>query len=191
MMILMHAKEGFILEADKIPDDIELVKKARKNDTSAFEKLYRKHVGRIYALAVRMTEDSRIAEEIVQEIFVRVWQKLDLFEGRSSFYTWLHRLAINFILNEKRSKSRHHKNEILMDENMLESTDRNNRELSMDLEKAISGLPEGAKEVFVLYDIEGMQHDEIARLKNITVGTSKSQLHRARKILREVLNYEM
>jgi RNA polymerase sigma factor (sigma-70 family) len=190
-MLLMHAKEDFIIENDKNPDDIELIKKARKNDTSAFEKLYRRYAGRVYALALRMTEDSRIAEEMVQEIFVRVWQKLYLFEGRSGFYTWLHRLAINFILNEKRSKSRHHKNEILMDENTLETVDRNNRELSMDLEKAISELPDGAKEVFVLYDIEGLPHEEIARLKNIAVGTSKSQLHRARKILREVLNYEM
>ena len=190
-MILMHAKEDIIIEEDKIPDDIELVNKAKNKDTSAFEKLYRKYAGRIYALSLRMTEDSRIAEEMVQEIFVRVWQKIDLFEGRSGFYTWLHRLSINFILNEKRSRSRHHKNEILMDENSIEISDRNNRELSMDLEKAISGLPEGAKEVFVLYDIEGMPHEEIARMKNISVGTSKSQLHRARKILREVLNYEM
>jgi RNA polymerase sigma-70 factor, ECF subfamily len=176
---------------DNIPDDAELVGKAKKNDTSAFESLYRKYIGRIYALSFRMTGDSRIAEELSQEIFVRVWQKLGLFEGRSSFYTWLHRLAVNYILNEKRSKSRHHKNEILMDESVTEQVEKKNIDLSMDLEKAISKLPDGAKDVFVLYDVEGLQHEEIAVIKNISVGTSKSQLHRARRILRETLNYEM
>ncbi len=187
----MHANKDFIIDTNNLLDDFELVNRAKKNDTSAFEKLYRKYIGRIYALALRMSGDSRIAEELSQEIFVRVWQKLDLFEGRSGFYTWLHRLAINFILNEKKSKSRHHRNEISMDEKILEPAVKNNVDLSLDLEKAISYLPEGAREIFILYDIERMQHEEIARLKNITVGASKSQLHRARRILREVLNYEM
>jgi RNA polymerase sigma factor (sigma-70 family) len=187
----MYANKDFIIGANNISEDIELVNRAKKSDIKAFEKLYRKYIGRIYSLALRMSNDSRIAEELSQEIFIRVWQKLELFKGRSNFYTWLHRLAINFILNEKKSKSRHHKNEILIDERIIEPAEKNNLDLSLDLEKAISYLPEGAKEIFILYDIEGMQHDEIARLKNITVGASKSQLHRARKILRGMLNYEM
>lgn len=187
----MYANKDFIIDTNNMPDDLELVNRIKKNDIAAFEKLYRKYIGRVYALALRMSDDSRIAEELSQEIFIRVWQKLDLFEGRSGFYTWLHRLVINFILNEKKSKSRHHKNEISIDEKIIEPIEKNNIDLSLDLEKAISCLPKGAKEIFILYDIEGMKHEEIAILKNITVGASKSQLHRARKILREVLHYEM
>lgn len=190
-MIFIHTDKDIIINTNNMPEDIELVNKAKNNDVNAFEKLYGKYIGRVYALALRMSGDSRIAEELSQEIFIRVWQKLSLFEGRSGFYTWLHRLAVNFILNEKKSKSRHHKNEIQIDEKILEPVEKNNIDLSLDLEKAISYLPEGAREIFILYDIEGMQHDEIAQLKNISVGASKSQLHRARKILREVLNYEM
>jgi RNA polymerase sigma-70 factor, ECF subfamily len=185
------ANKDFFIAGNTIDEDVELVRKSKKKDVASFEKLYRKYIGRIYSLSLRMSGDSRIADELSQEIFIRVWQKLELFEGRSSFYTWLHRLAVNFILNEQKSRSRHHKNELIIDDNILDSGEKNNIDVSIDLENAISTLPAGAKEVFILYDIQGFQHEEIANLQNISVGTSKSQLHRARKILREVLNYEM
>lgn len=174
-------------------EDFELVKKSQKNDVNAFEKIYRKYAGRIYALSLRMAGNPSIAEELVQEIFVRVWQKIHLFEFRSGFYTWMHRLAINLILNSQRNKLKYSDNEIKIDEiSSDQAGNQNGRiDVSMDIEKAMQKLPAGAKEVFILYDVEGLQHDEIAQLKNISVSTSKSQLHRARKMLREELSYEL
>jgi RNA polymerase sigma-70 factor (ECF subfamily) len=167
------------------------VDKARAGDRLAFEKLYRSHCDRIYALCWRMCgRDRALAEDMVQEAFVRAWNKLDLFRGESKFGTWLHRLTVNVVLSDRRIRvKRLQRDRELVDD--VERTLVGDRDvfagLRKDLEAAIAGLPERARTVFVLYDIEGYQHSEIAEMTGMAVGSSKAQLHRARKLVREVL----
>ena len=167
------------------------VEKARAGDRLAFEQLYRSHCDRIYALCWRMCGGDRaLAEDMVQEAFVRAWNKLDLFRGDSKFGTWLHRLTVNVVLSDRRIRvKRLQRERELVDD--VERTLVGDRDvfagLRTDLEAAIAGLPERARTVLVLYDIEGYQHNEIAEMTGMAVGSSKAQLHRARKLVREVL----
>lgn len=156
----------------------------------AFRELYRQHVGRVFALCLRLTGDSRDAEERTQDVFVRLWDKLRTFRGESAFSSWLHRLAVNVVLNERRTtKRREQRVAPATDPATLERPRGNPTEgLSIDLERAIAELPDGAREVFVLFDIEGYGHAEIAALVGIAEGTSKAQLFRARQLLREKLD---
>lgn len=169
------------------PDD--LVARAQAGDQSAFRDLYRQHAGRVYALCLRLTGDVRDAEERTQDVFVRLWDKLGSFRGDSAFSSWLHRLAVNVVFNEQRTTSRRERRVTpAADPAVLEKTPRGPIEgLSIDLERAIAELPDGAREVFVLFDIEGYGHGEIAELTGIAEGTSKAQLFRARRLLREKL----
>jgi RNA polymerase sigma-70 factor (ECF subfamily) len=165
---------------------------AAAGDRQAFERLYRGHVNRVFALCVRMLGDRALAEELTQDVFVRAWQKLALFRGDSAFGTWLHRLAVNVVLNARKSEGRQRQR--------FESNDDDDRDefpvagpaptpgLAMDLEAAIAQLPPGARRVFVLHDVEGYKHEEIAVMLDITSGGSKAQLHRARLLLREALD---
>ena len=161
---------------------------AAAGDRRAFERLYRAHVDRVYSLCARVTADRGQAEELTQDVFVRAWEKLALFRGESSFGTWLHRLAVNVVLNQLKSDGRQRKR-VMDDDGAVDGLparpvtpgDR------MDLEKAIAGLPPGARRVFVLHDVEGYRHEEIAEQLGITSGGSKAQLHRARLLLREAL----
>lgn len=167
------------------------VEAARAGDARAFEFLYRAHCDRVYALCWRLCGgDAALAEDLVQESFIRAWDKLDLFRGDSSFGTWLHRLSANVALSDRRIRLRRVQKERPMDD-QVERTAVGQRDVSQglrtDLERAISALPERARTVLVLYDIEGYQHDEIAGLTGMAVGSSKAQLHRARKLLREAL----
>ena len=171
--------------------EADWVDKARNGDRHAFEKLYRSHCGRIYALCWRMCGgDVSLAEDMVQEAFVRAWNKLDLFRGESKFGTWLHRLAVNVVLSDRRIRVKRVGREQELGE-AVERTLVGERDvfagLRKDLEAAISGLPERARTVLVLYDIEGYQHQEIAEMTGMAVGSSKAQLHRARKLVREIL----
>jgi len=164
---------------------------ARAGDRLAFEKLYRGHCDRIYGLCWRMCGgDSALAEDLVQEAFVRAWNKLDLFKGDSKFGTWLHRLAINVVLSDRRIRVKRLRREQEFSDD-IERVQVGDRDvfagLRKDLEAAIAGLPERARTVLVLYDIEGYQHDEIAAMTGMAVGSSKAQLHRARKLVQEVL----
>ena len=167
------------------------VEKARAGDRLAFEQLYRSHCDRIFALCWRMCGGDRaLAEDMVQEAFVRAWNKLDLFRGESKFGTWLHRLAVNVVLSDRRIRVKRVQREQEMDENVervLVGQKDVVAGLRKDLEAAISGLPERARTVLILYDIEGYQHAEIAEMTGMAVGSSKAQLHRARKLVREVL----
>jgi RNA polymerase sigma-70 factor (ECF subfamily) len=134
--------------------------------------------------------DRGLAEDMVQESFVRAWNKLDLFRGDSKFGTWLHRLAVNVVLSDRRIRvKRLHRERELVDD--VERTMIGDRDvfagLRADLEAAIAGLPERARSVLVLYDIEGYQHNEIAEMTGMAVGSSKAQLHRARKLVRDIL----
>ena len=144
----------------------------------------------MYALCLRLTGDAGAAEERTQDVFVRAWDKLRSFRGESAFSSWLHRLAVNVVMNERRTTIRREQRVTPMA--TPEVLERGKGEptvgLSIDLERAIAALPEGAREVFVLYDIEGYSHGEIAELTGIAEGTSKAQLFRARQLLREKLN---
>ena len=164
--------------------------RAAAGDQEAFGRLYRAHTARVYALCARMTADRALAEELTQDVFVRAWEKLPLFRGESAFGTWLHRLAVNVVLNRRESDGRRRAHLAADDDGSAVDSaparphapgDR------MDLEQAIAGLPPGARRVFVLHDVEGYRHEEIADLLGITSGGSKAQLHRARLLLRAAL----
>ena len=162
--------------------------RAAQGDAEAFERLYRVHVARVHTLARRMAGDGP-ADDLTQEVFIRAWTKLGTFRGTSSFGTWLHRLAVNLILSKRATLARQRDRMVAGDGLLERMAGRPERPgLGMDLEKAMRHLPEGAKQVFVLYDVEGYSHQEISESMGISVGTSKSQLHRARMLLREHLN---
>jgi RNA polymerase sigma-70 factor (ECF subfamily) len=160
---------------------------AANGSSQAFERLYRSHHGRVYSLALRMT-GPEWAEDLTQEVFTRAWTKLATFRGESAFGTWLHRLAVNLILS-RRQTLRRRQGRQLPDGEILERLPTRGRHpgAALDLEAGIQRLPEGARDVFVLFDVEGYPHGEIAKMMGISEGTSKSQLHRARMMLREFL----
>jgi len=168
----------------------DVVQRACRGDTRAFEQLYRDNVGRVYALCQRMTRDRTRAEELTQEAFVRAWEKLNSFRGDAAFSTWMHRLTVNLVLTDQRSRARRNDRVTLADESGLPDTPGRNEApgARVDLEQAIAALPEGARHVFVLYEIEGYRHEEIAEMMGIASGTTKAQLHRARRLLREALS---
>ena len=164
---------------------------ARAGDQLAFEKLYRSHCDRIYGLCWRMCGGDRaLAEDMMQEAFVRAWNKLHLFKGDSKFGTWLHRLTVNVVLSDRRIRVKRLQREQTFSED-IERVLVGDRDvfagLRKDLEAAIAGLPERARTVLVLYDIEGYQHKEIAEMTGMAVGSSKAQLHRARKLVQGIL----
>lgn len=167
----------------------DAVERARQGDTAAFEQLYRDNVRRIYALCMRMTGNPEEAEELTQEAFIRAWERLGTFRGDAAFSTWMHRLAANVVLGHRRSEARR-RDRVVGQEDLSYHRDRVERAhkgARVDLEEAIAELPDGAREIFVLYDIEGYRHKEIAEMLGIATGTTKAQLHRARKLLREAL----
>jgi len=171
------------------PRVTDLIRRAQAGDEEAFHALYREHVGRVYALCLRLTGRRDEAEERVQDVFVRAWRKLGSFRGESAFSTWLHRLTVNVVLSERRDALRRRlRVESVPDAAALEPPGRAPAAgLGVDLERAIAALPDGAREVFVLYDIAGYTHAEIARRCGVAEGTSKAQLFRARRLLREML----
>jgi RNA polymerase sigma-70 factor, ECF subfamily len=166
-------------------DDVAL---AAKGDVRAFEQLYRQHLPRVHSLVRRMA-GGRDTDELTQDVFVRVWQKLASFRGDSAFSTWLHRLAVNVVIERFRTEAtrrqRMHDGEEIFE--TLAAPVRS-RDVSMDFEAALVKLPDGAREIFVLHDVEGYKHQEIADMLEISPGTSKAQLHRARMMLRRHLN---
>jgi RNA polymerase sigma-70 factor (ECF subfamily) len=168
--------------------DAGTLERARRKDLGAFEQLHRAYVGRVYALCLRLCADAGRAEDLVQEVFLRVWQKIDSYEGRSRFSTWLYRLAVNRVTDVMRVELRRSLQEL--PEALAEERAAVHRESQarLDLETAIRALPPGARLVFVLHDVEGYSHEDIAEMIGISAGTSKSQLHRARRLLRERLS---
>lgn len=166
-----------------------LVRRVQDGDAGAFEAIYRRLVGRIYALCLRMSRDSQRAEELTQDVFVRAWERMESFRGDSKFTTWLHRLAVNVVLQAGRSRGRREGREHLVasPEDYLDRVKREMPGTRVDLERAIASLPEGARSVLILRDIEGYKYDEIAEMKGVALGTVKAQIHRARKMMRERL----
>jgi RNA polymerase sigma-70 factor (ECF subfamily) len=170
-------------------DDVAL---AANGDRQAFERVYRTHVNRVFAVCARMVADRSLAEELTQDVFVRAWSKLSLYRGESAFTTWLHRLAVNVVLNARKSEGRN-RSRFGSEPDEVDTLPHARASgwtpgMSLDLEAAIAGLPPGARQVFVLHDVEGYKHEEIAAMLGITAGGSKAQLHRARLLLREALN---
>ncbi|MCG6950316.1 MAG: sigma-70 family RNA polymerase sigma factor [Acidobacteria bacterium] len=170
-------------------DRTRLVERAASGDVDAFEELYRENAGRVYLLCLRMCGDPSLAEELAQEAFVRAWQKLGSFRGASAFSTWLHRVTVNVVLGDRRSTARREARVKSVGDRLPveEAVSDPSPGQVMDLERSIRALPEGARTVFVLHDIEGYRHKEISRLTGLAVGTSKAQLHRARRLLRKAL----
>jgi len=167
------------------PDD-DVVKAAR-GDVAAFERLYRAHVARIHSLARRMAGPAD-ADELTQDAFVRAWQKLGTFRGDSAFGTWLYRLAVNVII--ERFRARRVEQARWIDSEPVFAVTAGpaaTPALRMGLEAALEHLPDGARRIFVLHDVEGYKHAEIGSLLGISIGTSKAQLHRARMLLRRHL----
>ena len=176
-------------EDDRRTAEKSLVDQARAGDLLAFERLYRENVRKVYALSLRMSSSAALAEELTQEVFVRAWRKLDTFRGESAFSSWLYPMAVNVALSERRSRRRREARIFSTDD--LEGFDRTEGrtapEAGFDLERAMAALPPGARAVFVLHDVEGRTHEEIAAMLGLASGTSKAQLHRARRLLREAL----
>ena len=161
---------------------------AAAGDAASFERIYHRHSARIYSLALRMLGSEEEAADAAQEVFVRTWQKLGLFRGESAFGTWLHRLAVNVILARRSGlKTRDSRFGGSVEDGEYAVRSRQTPELRVDLDNAVKTLPNGAREVFVLHDVEGYKHEEIAGMLGLSVGTSKSQLHRARMALRKQL----
>lgn len=169
---------------------IDPIQLARTGDPEAFRLLYEAHVGRIYALCLRLARNPVHAEELVQDTFVRAWEKLPGFRGESAFGTWLFRIAVNIALADRRATGRREARVgLTADPEALPMPARTpDPGARLDMEQAIAGLPAGARAVFLLYDVEGYQHAEIAEMTGIAEGTSKAQLFRARRLLREALS---
>ena len=169
----------------------DVIQRAQAGDMDAFEILYREHSPRVFALCLRLCGGTRLeASELMQDVFIRAWRGIGSFRGDSAFSSWLHRLTVNAMLEAARSEKRRTARVLPMEDPgtigaiaLSESPD-----IQMDLERAIAKLPEGARAAFVLHEIEGYKHEEIAAQLGIATGTVKAQLHRARKLLIQALN---
>jgi RNA polymerase sigma-70 factor (ECF subfamily) len=180
--------------SDARPPKESAVSRAQRGDVDAFGELYREHAGRVFALCVRMSGDRIHARELMQDVFVRAWERLRSFRGDASFGSWLHRLAVNVVLTDVRSGRRREARVALAED--LAAVERGrpagavgaaDPATAIDLERAIAALPPGARSAFVLHDVEGFSHAEIAELTGLAEGTIRAQLHRARKLLMEAL----
>lgn len=165
------------------------IRRAQTGDVTAFEPLYRAHVGRVYALCLRMLSDRSAAEELTQDTFVRAWERIESFRWEASFGTWVYRIAVNQVLSAIRSQRR-------FTDKLLElagrvvppsPSDAAPVEIDLDLERAVRQLPERARLVFLLHDVEGYKHAEIAEMMGLSSGTTKTHLHHARRKLRGML----
>jgi RNA polymerase sigma-70 factor, ECF subfamily len=178
--------------------EAEAIRRAQQGDAEAFERIYRLHNRRVYALCLRMVGNTAEAEDLTQEAFLQLFRKIGTFRGESAFSTWLHRLAVNVVLMRLRKKT--------LAETSLEEVTEPDEDVGgprkdiggpdlrlsgsvdrVNLERAVEQLPPGYRSVFVLHDVQGYEHNEIATIMNCSIGNSKSQLHKARMRLRELL----
>jgi RNA polymerase sigma-70 factor (ECF subfamily) len=182
--------------ASKAASETQLIARAQQGDEAAFEALFNTHKRRVYSLCLRMTGDTAEAEDLAQEAFLQLFRKISTFRGESAFTTWLHRLVVNVVLMHLRKKGLQQVSldepDTSQDEPVKRDYGDNDRRLlgSVDrirLAEAISSLPHGYRSVFILHDVEGYEHNEIAQIMNCSIGNSKSQLHKARLKLRELL----
>lgn len=179
-------------------DEADAIERAKQGDAEAFQALYDRHKRRVYSLCLRMTANTAEAEDLAQEAFLQLYRKIGTFRGESAFSTWLHRLSVNVVLMHLRKKS-------LPAVSLEETTqgggedDTPKRDFGADdvalagsidrlqLQKAVDSLPPGYRTIFVLHDVEGYEHNEIAEIVGCSIGNSKSQLHKARMKLRDLL----
>lgn len=181
-------------QAESLGDDV-LVAKLKRGEQAALRALYEAHNKRVYALCYRLAGDAEIAEDITQEVFVQVWQKIHNFRGDSKFSTWLHSVASNVAIGHMRKQKSWWRSWFGSDEqneselaNIAVSDEASDFDLSRSgLDKHIAKLPEQARMVFVLFAVEGWRHEEISRELNIAVGSSKAQYHRAKQLLQQSL----
>jgi len=168
-------------------DEAALVARAQDGNARAFEALYRANVDRVYGLCLRMTGNVGEAEDCTQEAFIQAWNKLDKFRGDSAFGTWMHRIAVNAVLGRiRKSKRERDRMQVVADTMSSPASIGDSGELR-DLSDAIDRLPEGARHVFVLNAVYGYSHEESSDMLGIAVGTTKAQLHRARRLLAQQL----
>ena len=178
----MRAADRPVIDNERV-----LVERARRADARAFEALYRLHSGKVYGLCLRMTGNVAEAEDCTQDAFIQAWNKLDRFRGESAFGTWMHRVAVNVVLGRMRKSRR--ENDRLEAASQISDVRHSVDDAggSRDLETALGRLPSGARHVFVLHAVYGYSHDETGAMLEIAPGTSKAQLHRAKKLLRREL----
>jgi RNA polymerase sigma-70 factor (ECF subfamily) len=179
--------------APRDPNDVaesgDIVRRAQQGDVGAFETIYRREVPMVLGLCRRMVQDDAEARELVQDIFVRAWEKLPTFRGQSAIGTWLHRLAVNVIVERLRATKRDRNRLVATaDDDFGAAPMAASVEDRLDLDTAVARLPDGARSVFVLHDIEGYSHDEIAQMTGIAPGTARAQLWRARRALMRLLD---
>ena len=183
------------VDAPSLPaGDEGLVQRARRGDVDAFEQLYRLHSGRVYALCLRLSADPVVARELTQDTFVRAWEGLPRFRADATLTTWLHRIAVNALLERRRGERRRTARVTLVDDEedgesviagVVVAPD---VATAIDLERAIGALPPGVRRAFVLHDVEGFTHEEIATMTGLAAGTLRAQLHRARQLLMRALS---
>jgi len=173
--------------------DFDLTQAASKGDMAAFEEVYQRHHRRVYSICLRMLQNAHEAEDLTQDVFIQLYRKVGSFRGDSAFTTWLHRLTVNQVLMHFRKRTVKFEKtteEGEIPEQVVAGTSNPFKMQIVDkmaLENAIEQLPPGYKNVFVLHDVEGFEHEEVARILGCSVGTSKSQLHKARLKLRKLL----
>ena len=170
-----------------LTDEADWIARAQRSDAKAFEALYRLHVDRVYGLCLRMTGNVSEAEDCTQEAFIQAWNKLELFRGDSAFGTWLHRIAVNSVLGRMRKSKREQDRIQVAAETILSPLPAADTGELQDLADAIDRLPAGARHVFVLHAVYGYSHEETGNMLDIAAGTSKAQLHRARRLLAQQL----
>jgi RNA polymerase sigma-70 factor (ECF subfamily) len=191
--------QGVEIQRETVPavpkpaTDFELAQRASAGDPAAFEELYSRHGRRVYSLCLRMTANAAEAEDLSQEVFIQLYKKAGSFRGESQFTTWLHRLTVNQVLMHFRRKGVRLEQTTEDGETpaqVVAGTENPSQMPVVDriaLDRAVGQLPPGYRAVFVLHDVEGHEHEEVARLLGCSVGTSKSQLHKARMRLRQLL----
>ena len=172
---------------DAIADERALIRQAKTADSRAFEALYRMHIDRVYGLCLRMTGNVSEAEDCAQEAFIQAWNKLAKFRGDSAFSTWLHRIAVNAVLGRFRKSKREQDRIAAVSDTAPPAVETGDGGELRDLSEAVDRLPEGARNVFVLHAIYGYSHDEAGEMLGIATGTSKAQLHRAKRLLAQQL----
>ena len=185
----MHARPRAPDLTSTLPHDVDdVVSRAQQGDVEAFEQLYRTQFTAVYALCRRMIGDEQEARDLVQDVFVRTWQRLPTFRGQSAIGTWIHRLAVNVVLEHLRSAKRDALRFIEDDDTVPSRTTDRQLDTAMDLDRALVQLPAGARTVFVLHDMHGYSHEEIAQMTGIAPGTARAQLWRARRTLLRLLD---
>ena len=185
-----YSPQMVVLNKPEMADEADWIVRAQRSDARAFESLYRMHIDKVYGLCLRMTGNVSEAEDCTQEAFIQAWNKLEKFRGDSAFSTWLHRIAVNSVLGRMRKSKREQDRIQLAGEAAVSPASVADTGELRDLSDAVDKLPEGARHVFVLYAVYGYSHDEAGSMLGIASGTSKAQLHRARRLLAQQLKEE-